>query len=70
VETVHRSIRAQLYTDALQRLESAVDILDRANAPGHIAAHIDLAMHQLKSVIDAEIASTRTPESAKKAAPH
>jgi hypothetical protein len=45
----------QLYSEALLRLQSGIELLDQANAPGHIAAHVDLAMHQLRQVMDSEL---------------
>jgi hypothetical protein len=32
----------------LNHLHSAIDLLDQADAPEQIAAHADLAMHQLR----------------------
>lgn len=32
---------------ALQYLQSATELLDQAEAPGHIAANVDLAINQL-----------------------
>ncbi len=59
----------QLHLDALNQLKSAIDLLDRANAPGHIAAHVDLAMHQLQDVIDSEFAGARLTQMERNAAP-
>lgn len=36
---------------ALQHLGSAIELLDLARAPAQIAAHVDLAVHQLRSAI-------------------
>jgi hypothetical protein len=36
---------------ALSLLRGAIDLLDEANAPGHIAAQVDLAAHQLESLV-------------------
>lgn len=69
VDIDHRSARAQLYSEALDRLQSAIEMLDRANAPGHIAAHVDLAMHQLQDVIDRESSEGHADQSQSKAAP-
>ena len=41
----------QMLIDASRHLSSAIDLLDRAAAPGHIAAHADLASNQLKEFI-------------------
>jgi len=38
--------------DALKHLRNALDLLDLAQAPPHIAAHVDLAAHQLSAFID------------------
>lgn len=40
------------WREALKQLQSAIDLLDRSDAPAHIAAHVDLAAHQLQDVID------------------
>ena len=44
-------IRQQLLLDALHHLEAAIDLLDRADAPGQIAAGVDLAVHQLGRIV-------------------
>jgi hypothetical protein len=44
--------RQRLLSEALQQLRSAIELLDEANAPAHIAAHVDLAAHQIEGVID------------------
>ena len=36
---------------ALQQLQSAIKLLDSGNAPAQIAAHVDLAAHQLTEFI-------------------
>ena len=36
-----------MLTEALHHLQSAIELLDRAEAPGQIAAGVDLAAHQL-----------------------
>ena len=36
---------------ALKHLVQAVDILDRSGAPAHIAAHVDLAIHQIRELL-------------------
>ena len=38
--------------DALDHLRSAIALLDRAGAPGHIAAHADLAASELERACD------------------
>lgn len=37
----------QMMSDALDHLQAAIELLDKANAPGQIAAHLDFAFHQL-----------------------
>ena len=45
-----------LLTDALSLLQSALELLDEAGAPAQIGAHVDLAIHQLGSLLpDAQI---------------
>ena len=39
---------------ALNQLQSAIDLMDQGRAPGHIAAHVDLARHQLANAIGVE----------------
>jgi hypothetical protein len=41
----------QLLGEALQHLQSALNLLDRSNAAAHIGAHVDLAVHQLQEAI-------------------
>lgn len=41
----------QLLSLALDQLRSAIDLLDRGHAPSPIAAHVDLAIHQLADAI-------------------
>jgi hypothetical protein len=38
-------------TEALVQLQSAIQLLDEAEAPGHIAAHVDLAVNELMRVL-------------------
>ena len=44
-----------ILAEALLQLNCALQLLDRANAPAHIGAHVDLAIHQLTSVVDAKL---------------
>lgn len=44
---------------ALNQLQSAIDLMDQGRAPGHIAAHVDLARHQLAEAIGVQTASKR-----------
>lgn len=46
-----RSSDQQLLAEASVHLRSAIDLLDRAAAPGHIAAHADLALNELERLI-------------------
>jgi hypothetical protein len=65
----HHPLRGQLYDQVLHQLQSAIEILDGLDAPGHIAAHVDLAIHQLQDVIDSEAAGGRLDQIERKAAP-
>jgi hypothetical protein len=51
------------------RLRSALELLDRAEAPPHIAAQIDLALHQLEQLLDAPVAGTMGLQIERKADP-
>ena len=52
-----------LLWDALSHLQSGLDLLDRASAPAHIGAQIDLAIHELKSILAADdVASPQRAE--------
>lgn len=42
--------RARLLV-ALDHLQSALEQLDAADAPAHVGAHVDLAIHQLDDAI-------------------
>jgi len=44
-------VRQQLLSDALHDLRSAIELLDRADAPGNIAGHADLAASQLEKLV-------------------
>ncbi len=46
--------KQQLLIDALDHLRQAIDLLDLAAAPGHIAAHIDLALNQVENELSVE----------------
>jgi hypothetical protein len=41
--------------EALDLLQAALDLLDRAAAPAQIGAHVDLAIHQLGSAVATEV---------------
>ena len=45
---------------ALTHLQRALELLDRAAAPGHIAANVDLAMNQLLDELGATNESARS----------
>lgn len=45
--TTEQSDRLRALRDALNHLQSALDLLDRAGAPAQIGAHVDLARHEL-----------------------
>ena len=42
----------EVLRDAQQLMESALDLLDRAGAPAHIGAHLDLAICALRSAVE------------------
>jgi len=69
VNNEHHPLGGQAYLEVLRQLQSAIEILDRMDAPGQIAAHIDLAMHRLQDVIDGEIGGVRLDQIEWKAAP-
>lgn len=46
--------RQQLLLQAIHELESALALLDRAAAPAHVGAHVDLAIHQLQESIEGD----------------
>lgn len=45
--------QAERLTLALNHLRSALSLLDEVHAPAHIGAHVDLAIHQLRSLANA-----------------
>jgi hypothetical protein len=47
-------IREEALEEALAHLRTALELLDRAKAPGHIGAHVDLAMCQLQDEIGSD----------------
>jgi hypothetical protein len=47
------STSTDLMISALEHLREAIELLDQAEAPGQIAAHADLARHQLIEAIAA-----------------
>ena len=54
---------------ALQKLQAAIDILDRWQAPPHIAAHVDLAVHQLQGALKESLWSGQLDQIVTKAEP-
>lgn len=40
--------REQMLASALEHLRAALELLDSAEAPAHIGAHVDLALNQLE----------------------
>lgn len=46
--------QAHLLREALKNFRLGIELLDNACAPAHIAAHVDLAVHQLQDLIDKE----------------
>ena len=60
----------ELLVHALTELQTALDLLDRARAPGHIGAHVDLAIHQLTDAIGARNVTQHASQIAKKAELH
>jgi hypothetical protein len=42
----------EMLREAADHLQSALGLLDCAEAPAHIGAHVDLAIHQLEDSID------------------
>lgn len=43
---------------ALDQLQRAINLMDQGHAPRHIAAHVDLAIHQLADAIGIGSAAT------------
>lgn len=65
----HEFGRDKLCLEALERIKSAIELLDRANAPGHIAAHLDLAWHQLQELMESRVQHVPADQIDRKAAP-
>lgn len=51
----------ELLVEAAEHLRSAIELLDRASAPGHIAANVDLARNQLEDLIPAHAIARAAP---------
>ena len=43
--------RLKMLAEACSHIENAMDLLDAADAPGNIAAHLDLALNQLEDAL-------------------
>lgn len=56
--------RIEALSDALSQIERAIALLDGVDAPAHIAAHLDLASHQLRNAIDSARKPGRSSSSA------
>lgn len=41
--------RQQMLVDAFNHIQTAIELLDGAAAPGNIAANLDLSLHQLEA---------------------
>jgi len=59
----------QMLLQALNQLTSAIDLLDQAKAPAHIAAHVDLAVSQLRDALGSKT-HERRPQIARNAEAH
>jgi hypothetical protein len=54
----------KMLIEALQHLQMAIDLLDCAAAPDHIAGHVDLAACQLQELVPpADVARIRLRDS-------
>lgn len=53
--TQYNAVPQTMMKSALQHLQAAIELLDQAEAPGQIAAHVDLAMHQLASTLEIDL---------------
>ena len=57
-------------SQALDLLTYAIELLDQSDAPPHIAAHVDLAVHQLRDAIGDDTLEQRATQMATNAEPH
>ena len=55
--------RQTMMNAALQHLQKAIELLDQADAPGQIAAHVDLAVHQLADALGVDLEAVAGPPS-------
>ena len=53
--TDDNAARQTMMQSALQHLQAAIELLDQADAPGQIAAHVDLAVHQLADTLGVDL---------------
>ena len=53
--TDDKATRQTMMQSALHHLQAAIELLDQAEAPGQIAAHIDLAVHQLADTLGVDL---------------
>jgi hypothetical protein len=53
--TDDKATRQTMMQSALQHIQSAIELLDQAEAPGQIAAHLDLALHQLADTLGVDL---------------
>lgn len=58
------------WATALEHLQLAIRLLDESNAPAHIAAHVDLAVHQLQEAITTRPSNYRIGQMDTNAEPH
>ena len=47
----------QMMRAALDHLESSLQLLDEADAPAEIGAHVDLAIHRLRAALESSAAT-------------
>lgn len=52
--------KQRLLASALFHLQSAIELLDLAGAPGQIAAHVDLAANQLEDLMPVKLSAALT----------
>lgn len=67
---VHEDTIAAHWSAALEHLQLAIRLLDDSDAPAHIAAHIDLAVHQLQEAINCDPRNSRFGQMDTNAEPH
>ena len=61
--------REAMLSQALEQLTAALETLDASDAPAHIGAHVDLAIHELYLVIAARSGEGRVSQIDRNAAP-